>query len=63
VNNSEKWTYARVVNFLEDCSKINLRNKEKSGFRLPENTADEILEATKDMQSCVASTNQSHINI
>ncbi len=56
-------SYARLVDSSEGYSETNLKEKEKLGFKLLENTEDEILEATKDMLKCSKSANQSHSNI
>ncbi len=56
-------SYARLVDSLEGYSETNLKEKEKLGFRLLENTEEEILEATQDMLRCPANANQTKSNI
>ena len=45
----EKYSYARVVDSLEGYNETNLKEKDAAGFKLKENSDDEILEATKDI--------------
>ena len=56
-------SFARLVDSLEGYSETNLKEKEKLGFKLLENTEDEILEATKDMLRGAESINKSNSNV
>lgn len=49
VKDGEMCSYEKVISSLEGYSETNLREKEKAGYRVLENSEDEILEATKDM--------------
>jgi putative glycosyltransferase (TIGR04372 family) len=54
IKDGENCSYAEIVSSLEGYSETNLKQKNQAGYKLRQNTEDEILEATKDMLECAA---------